>query len=65
MEVIIDRFEGEYAIVELDIGIFCSLPKVLVPNSKEGDIISITINDDKTKERKEKIVNLMNNLFED
>lgn len=65
MEVIIDRFEGEYAIVELDIGIFCELPKVLVPNAKEGDVISITINNTKTNERKEKITNLMNNLFED
>lgn len=65
MEVIIDRFEGEYAIVELDVGQFVSIPKVLVPGACEGDVINITINKDATKKRKEHIKDLMNNLFED
>ncbi len=65
MEVIIDRFEGEYAVVELEIGEFVNLPRILVPNAKEGDVVNITIDENSTKKRKEHIESLMNNLFED
>lgn len=65
MEVTIDRFEGDYAVVEIDVGEFVSIPKVLVPDAKEGDIIEIRINKEKTEHQKEKITNLMNSLFED
>lgn len=65
MEVIIDRFEGEYAIVEIDKDKFESLPKVLVPNAKEGDVVKILVDHDTTKKRKEHISNLMDNLFLD
>lgn len=65
MEVIIERFEGEYAVVELEVGHFVNLPKELVPNASEGDIVNITINKEGTKKRQEHIENLMNNLFED
>ncbi len=65
MEVIIDRFEKEFAVVELEIGKFVNLPRILVPNAKEGDVVSITIDKNSTKKRKENIKNLMNNLFED
>ena len=44
MKVIIDRFEGEYAIVEIETGKFVNIPKILLPNSKEGDVINIEIN---------------------
>ena len=65
MEVIIDRFEGEYAIVEIDKDKFESLPKVLVPGGKEGDVVKILVDHDTTKKRKEHISNLMDNLFLD
>lgn len=65
MEVIVDRFEGDYAIIELDIGKFVSVPKELFPNAKEGDIVDITILHSKTEERKDKIKNLMDELFVD
>ena len=55
MKVIIDRFEGQYAVVELDVGNFVSIPKVLVPNSKEGDIVKIEIDKEETEERKKHI----------
>lgn len=64
MKVTIDRFEGEYAVVELDNGSFANLPKVLVPDSSEGDIVEITINTDETCKRNRNINNLMNELFE-
>ena len=65
MEVIIDRFEGEYAVVELNKGVFVNLPKVLVPDAKENDVIQITVNKKKTNKRKEHIASLMDNLFQD
>lgn len=65
MQVIIDRFENDYAVVELDNGIFVDLPKVLVPNAHEGDVVDITVNTQETENRHKKIQKLMNNLFED
>ena len=65
MKVIIDRFEGEYAICELNVGQFVNIPKVLFPNAKEGDVIKIEIDIKATEERKKYIEQLVNNVFED
>lgn len=65
MKVIIDRFEGEYAIVEIELGKYTNIPKILLPNAKEGDIIKIEIEQKETEERKKYIQELMNNVFED
>ena len=65
MQVIIDRFEGEYAVVETDNGEFVNLPKILVPDAHEGDVVEISINKEETSKRSENINSLMNDLFED
>ncbi|MDO5569157.1 MAG: DUF3006 domain-containing protein [bacterium] len=65
MKVIIDRFDGEYAVVEIEIGKCVNLPKVLLPNANEGDVIKIEIDKNETKNRKEHIQNLVDNVFED
>lgn len=64
MKVIVDRFEGDYAIVEIEIGNYVNIPRVLIPNAQEGDIIKIEIEQIETEERKKHIQNLMNNVFE-
>ena len=64
MDVIVDRIEGEYAVVEIEKGKMCNLPLVFVPNVKEGDVVTITINKDKIEERKKTIEDLMNSVFE-
>ena len=64
MDVIVDRIEGDYAVVEIKKGKMCNLPIELVPNVKEGDVVTITINKDKTEERKKTIEELMNSVFE-
>jgi len=65
MKVVIDRFEGDYAIVELDDMSMVNMPKQLIPkNAKEGDIISIEIDNNETNERKKRIKKLMDNLWE-
>ena len=64
MDVIVDRIEGDYAVVEIEKGKMCNLPLELVPNVKEGDAVTIIINKDKTEERKKTIEEIMNSVFE-
>ena len=42
MRVIIDRFEGGYAVAELD-GKMLNVPRELFAGAKEGDAIEITV----------------------
>ena len=65
MKVIIDRFEGEYAIVEIEIGKFVNIPKILLPNAKEGDVVKIEIDKSETELQRKKIENLMEKVFKD
>lgn len=65
MKVIIDRFEGEYAIVELEEKNIVEVPKILIPGAKEGDIIKIEILKQETNSQKEQIQKLINKVFED
>ena len=55
MKIIIDRFEGDYAVVEINKQKFVNIPKVLLKNAKEGDIISINIEKSETEKQKSKI----------
>ena len=64
MQVIIDRFEGDYAVVELPNKDMIDVPKVLFPHAKQGDVIDVIINKKETKKRKKKIANLFNKLKE-
>lgn len=64
MKVIIDRFEGEYAVVEIEEGKFFTMAKELVDGAKEGDIIDISICHEETKAKKEKVQTLLDELFE-
>lgn len=64
MKVIIDRFEGEYAVVELEDGSMVDMFKTLIPsNAKEGSVITILCDDSETKDRQEKMKTKMNSLF--
>ncbi|NLY46736.1 MAG: DUF3006 domain-containing protein [Tissierella sp.] len=65
MKVTIDRFEGNFAIVELEDKSTVDMPKRLIPEgAKEGDVLSIEIDTDETNKRKEIIKKLMDDLFE-
>ena len=66
MKFIIDRFEGDFAVVELDNGNFENMPKTFLPqNAKEGDCIIISIDSNTTTKAKKRIEKKMNNLFVD
>lgn len=43
MRFIIDRIEEEKAIVELENGEMLTIPAILVQNAKEGDAITLTV----------------------
>ena len=68
MQIIVDRFEGEFAVVEYENKdkklCFVNIPKVIIPDAVEGDVIDITVNKDETKKRENNIKNLMDSLFE-
>ena len=65
--LIIDRFEGDWAIIETEDRHTFNLPRFVLPTGiKEGDVISIQVEVDlvKTKERTEKSKHMLENLFE-
>lgn len=64
MKVILERFENESAIIELDIGKIITVPKILFSEFKEGDVIFIKKDTNETNKRKKQIENQMKNLFE-
>lgn len=71
MRVIIDRFEGEFAVCEVsDDGRMINLPQKDLPEgAKPGDVLtisdgSITIDNEETADRKKRINNLLDSLWE-
>lgn len=63
---VIDRFEGDWAVVEFDRLTF-NIPKVLLPEgAREGDVIEITISVNKkvTSERQKATQKMVDDLFE-
>ena len=65
MKVIIDRFEGNFVVVELPNKTTVDMDiKLLEPDVKEGDIIEIRTLRHETENRKNKVQDLMKELFE-
>lgn len=65
---IIDRFEGDWAIIETENRHTFNMPRfVLPPGIKEGDVINIQVGIDlvATEERAEKAKRMINNLFDE
>lgn len=64
--LVLDRFEGEYALIEMNRRIF-HIPKILLPKSaKEGDVITIqiTVDIEATAKQKQSADKLAGELFE-
>lgn len=70
MNLIIDRFEGTYAICEDEEKTIITIPKYKLPlGVKEGDIISIKngfyqVNTEEIKKKKERVKFKMQKLFQ-
>ena len=66
MKLIIDRFEGNIAIIELPDGRLIDCPKGILPaNAEEGDIINIVVNKNATNTKLRRVTEHMNKLFKD
>ncbi|MDP4180228.1 MAG: DUF3006 domain-containing protein [Bacillota bacterium] len=71
MRVIIDRFEGDYALCETESKEIINIKRNLIPpDSKEGDVLIIknnviTIDKSGTNKRKKEIDKLIDDLWED
>ena len=64
MKWIIDRFEGDFAVVECD-GSSFDLPKYALPNDvREGDVVEVTINKNETEKVKNNAEKLLKSLFD-
>lgn len=63
MQVIIDRFEGDFAIVETQDKVYVNLPRILLPKAKEGDVINIDIDAAETEKRKKVIGSLAKEVW--
>jgi hypothetical protein len=63
--LIIDRFEGDFAVVETSDG-FVNIPRIDMPsNIIEGDVLAISIDKKKSDARKKRINSMMHNLFKE
>ncbi len=65
MEIIIDRIEENFAVAELPSGSFADVPLSLLPGVKEGDVVNIIIDREKTKVRSYQIQRMMEQIFKD
>ena len=61
--LIIDRFEGEFAVIEADSGMINIPRSEIPPSAKEGDVLRFIIDSDETTSRKERIEGLMDKVF--
>lgn len=66
MTYTIDRFEGEFAVVELEDKHFINVPREAIPKeTKEGDVISVTIDKGETEKRRKEIRKMEDSIFVD
>ncbi|MBE5039112.1 DUF3006 domain-containing protein [Ructibacterium gallinarum] len=65
MTVIIDRIEGDTAVAELPDGSFAALSIKLIPGVREGDAVTISIDQEATLKRKKHIDQLMKQVFDE
>lgn len=65
MYITIDRFEGEFAVVLTENGDVYNMPRALVPDAAEGDVISICVDEEQTKKQSDEVQSLIDELFND
>ena len=63
--LIIDRFEGDFAVVETNDGVIYMPHAELPKGAKEGDCLRLTVDGDGTAARKKRIEGMVNSLFKD
>lgn len=57
MKLIIDRFEGEFAVCETPDCKFVNIPKAILENPREGSTVTVTVSEDNSlKDENEKLL---------
>ena len=64
MKFVIDRFEGEWAVMEDENKEIYKFSASAFKNFKEGDVVIISRDENETNKRKERIKSLSEELFE-
>ncbi len=64
MKIIIDRFEGDFAICELPDKSYIDVPSKLFPDACEGDVVDIIVNEKETLKAKQSAKSRLNGLFD-
>ena len=62
MRVVIDRFEEDFAVVEISEGETALISRRLLPDAIEGDFVNIDIDHESTEERREEVTSLFDRL---
>lgn len=65
MEAVVDRIEKDMLILVLSDGATIEFSKKLMPEAKEGDVISLSINKEKTENRRKETEERINRLWKD
>ncbi len=65
MRLVIDRIEGEWIVAQMPDENMLQLPKTLLPEAVEGDVIVIEIDAAERTKRQQAVEELMNELFTD
>ena len=64
MTIVIDRFEGDFAVAELPDGGFAKLPRALVPaDAGEGSVLRIETDAAETEKRRREAQDLLGDLL--
>lgn len=66
MRIIVDRFEGNIVVIQLENGQMIDCPRALLPpNAKESSILNITVDEVATNDKLQTVTERMNRLFND
>lgn len=63
MQIVIDRFEGDFAIVELPDGKMAKIEKTVLAGFSEGDVLVLTKDDAATEQAKKQGEQALADLF--
>ncbi len=65
MRYTIDRFEDDFAVVELENGGMANVPRMVLPaEAKEGDVVCVDVDADGTAQKKREIEGRLDRLFQ-
>ena len=65
MFFVVDRIEEDNIVVEMLDRRTVNIPKAMIPEAKEGDVLTIAIDYEETERRRKEAQDIANDVFED